>query len=688
MTLIFPSVQVFFDSDGTALENGYIYIGEAGMDARENPIQVYWDEALTQTAAQPIRTEFGFPTYQGTASALYIAEDACTITTLDRFQRIVLQNAANGGATSSAIITFTQAGTGAVERDAQDKMRERLSVADFGAMGNGIANDTTAIQNAINEASVANAIVYFQPGTYLVTSVEMKDNVTLQGDGDVIISYSGTPAAGLVTCDTGASNWSLNGITLQADSGSENISLAHFVEPGDNISFIGCTFKDGLNRWALRIELDTAISGLTIEGCTFKNLPQGGMIVFGNAAGSTDIKINGNVWDEVGHNFCQFNNQFNGALYGSFVNVQFNFNIMRNPLNTGAAGPIPTEHWGCTSYEAIGNIIDGGTRGLSGGYYMDGGLIANNIVKNQTSYFLEMGGPGQNVTVRDNYAENCASFIEFTNLTAAYSDIIIENNIRNGSGMSAVGAAPKRFVKALITSGNLKTVIIRGNTDIDPAFNQGFTDLRSTQTDVDGYVEVSGNTCLYRTYDSPFPVIQLNNYFNLIANNNFIRTGAFDSSQTSTSPIFVSISNLNAVTKTVVRRNVMQQGGTITGSIFTVGVGTLGGATATPGVSILDNFFNGTWSTGYAINAPFTQGDTVITGNDMSDIAAARQYSLNAAILFKNTLRVFSGNAAPVAGAWLLGDTVVDESPVVGQPIGWKCTVAGTPGTWVALANL
>jgi hypothetical protein len=43
--------------------------------------------------------------------------------------------------------------------------------------------------------------------------------------------------------------------------------------------------------------------------------------------------------------------------------------------------------------------------------------------------------------------------------------------------------------------------------------------------------------------------------------------------------------------------------------------------------------------------------------------------------------------AAPTVGTWNVGD-VVERVPVVGQPIGWVCTAAGTPGTWVAKANL
>lgn len=39
-------------------------------------------------------------------------------------------------------------------------------------------------------------------------------------------------------------------------------------------------------------------------------------------------------------------------------------------------------------------------------------------------------------------------------------------------------------------------------------------------------------------------------------------------------------------------------------------------------------------------------------------------------------------------GTFAVGDLVWQVVPVVGQPIGWMCTVAGTPGTWVAMANL
>jgi hypothetical protein len=46
------------------------------------------------------------------------------------------------------------------------------------------------------------------------------------------------------------------------------------------------------------------------------------------------------------------------------------------------------------------------------------------------------------------------------------------------------------------------------------------------------------------------------------------------------------------------------------------------------------------------------------------------------------------GNAAPAAGTWRRGMRRWDDTPTVGSPYGWICTAGGSPGTWVALANL
>jgi hypothetical protein len=52
--------------------------------------------------------------------------------------------------------------------------------------------------------------------------------------------------------------------------------------------------------------------------------------------------------------------------------------------------------------------------------------------------------------------------------------------------------------------------------------------------------------------------------------------------------------------------------------------------------------------------------------------------------------RNYYASAAPtsVAQVWMPGDRVINSVPTVGQPKSWICTVAGTPGTWVSEGNL
>jgi len=77
--------------------------------------------------------------------------------------------AATGGA---ALVGYQRAETGAVARTLAAKAGERLSVKDFGAVGDGVADDTAAIQaafDAIPSASGQGGTVYIPAGDYKIT---------------------------------------------------------------------------------------------------------------------------------------------------------------------------------------------------------------------------------------------------------------------------------------------------------------------------------------------------------------------------------------------------------------------------------------------------------------------------------------------------------------------------------------
>ena len=164
--------QQFFDAAGVPLVGGKLYSYQAGTTT---PLVTYVDQAATSANTNPIildaRGEANV--WLGTAAyklALYSVTDVLVWTVDNISAADALALADLSQSSGSSLVGYLPAGTGAVATTVQTKLRESVSVADFGAAGDGTTDDTAAIQAAINAKASSGGVILFPAGTYKITA--------------------------------------------------------------------------------------------------------------------------------------------------------------------------------------------------------------------------------------------------------------------------------------------------------------------------------------------------------------------------------------------------------------------------------------------------------------------------------------------------------------------------------------
>lgn len=130
--------------------------------------------------------------------------------------------AASGG---SALVGYLPAGTGAVATTVQGKLRESVSVLDFGAVGDGVTDDTAAIQAALNSGKS----IYFPIGVYLTDPLTIPyaaRGAVYFGDGfyhygatqQTVIKAKTAAQANIFALADGANNITFTNLRIDGDS--------------------------------------------------------------------------------------------------------------------------------------------------------------------------------------------------------------------------------------------------------------------------------------------------------------------------------------------------------------------------------------------------------------------------------------------------------------------------------------
>lgn len=95
-------------------------------------------------------------------------------------QTVITADWLNG--VDDVIYDYKPNATGSASRPVQGKLEERVSVKDFGAVGNNVADDSAAIQAAINHVVANGGKLYFPRGRYYCTATLLIDYSTETGD--------------------------------------------------------------------------------------------------------------------------------------------------------------------------------------------------------------------------------------------------------------------------------------------------------------------------------------------------------------------------------------------------------------------------------------------------------------------------------------------------------------------------
>jgi hypothetical protein len=175
---------------------------------------------------------------------------------------------------TTLIPKFKQPQTGAVNRDFDLKLDEYVAVTDFGAVGNGTGDDSTAIQNAINTGKA----VYFPVGTYnITTTIFFKNNgQILFGEG---CGYDSTNEPGRTIIKwTGTSGGTMISFHLSAVTGAiNNASIRDMdFDGGSALAQIGVeVFRDGATGGCWRNELRNVVIRNITGGASPRGLELG-----------------------------------------------------------------------------------------------------------------------------------------------------------------------------------------------------------------------------------------------------------------------------------------------------------------------------------------------------------------------------------------------------------------------------
>ena len=317
---------------------------------------------------------------------------------------------------NATAISYTASLAGATAQTVQTKLEQYVSVKDFGAVGDGVADDTAAIQAAIDTERG----VFLPKGTYLVTS-------------SLTITYNGARLYGEDQYDTiikAPTNSDFTILKIGVAGGTYgqygNVTLDNFRIDGSRSSGSPSTNSKGIETlWAAHIRMNnvrvTNTRGYGVEFYT------GGYSSITNcnftAHGITGLYLNGvSSTDAITSTLVQSCQISSNGTYGihakNFFNITLDANIIEDIGTGGVGAAIKLEGADLRNMSIIHNYFE---------------------ANNDAAYDIDAGSVGiQGLSIQDNWLAGTPATSTYNFSGATLVNAIVQGNEGGDSVVSAL----------------------------------------------------------------------------------------------------------------------------------------------------------------------------------------------------------------------------------------------------------
>jgi parallel beta-helix repeat protein len=386
------------------------------------------------------------------------------------------------------LVGFKQAGSGAVDRTARAKMRETVSIQDFGQIGT--ADDTTVVQAAINSAAASGSKLIATSGNYTVGGLTIPGPLVLEGNGAKFIAKTaigqnnmftavGIDGITITGCEFDMRNDVITG--TRSNSFLENILCltscsnvliednkfskaiyhniifnASLASECRNVYIRNNTFLDGTSGAVLlaRYGRNFHISGNKMDNVC--NQSRSGI------AFDKSISLSGVIGAWISNNYVQQDVAGGGTIIIEYTdrqseNVTIENNVIvglaDNSIKLGASVDVRVVGNSCINSTAVGIYVEGCADVLIDGNYISGSnknavrvyeddpsqtgrankniTIVNNIFKNSNVGGYTLGAPGGAVGSDNSYHIACRQ----TQYIYIRNNVFVDNSTPTASGI-------------------------------------------------------------------------------------------------------------------------------------------------------------------------------------------------------------------------------------------------------------